>query len=352
MKKSFIYIFISSVLLCNLLIRCFAGFSNAFLPFAAASCIPSFYARAPQKSEKPKLACFFISSCAAAYEGTSPSSLKPLETDEATAPTVNEEKKAAEAVPESIKETTIALGGDTLFGIQINNETEYDLSDAYTPFNITRTTEGPLVLIVHTHTSEAYRPTKEHNYTPTDNDRTEDTDFNVARVGRELCDALNTLGISAVHDETLCDYPSYNGSYKKMLSVSEEALKKYPSVQIVIDLHRDAMITSDGTKISTVATVNGEKAAQIMLVVGTDANGLYHPSWQRNFSLAVKLQQAFGEKYPSLARPINVRCERFNGHISPGEILIEVGTNGNTLSEALLSAHAIADVIYSITSDN
>lgn len=339
-------------MLCNMLLRGLAGFSNAFLPLAAASCIPSFHESLPRRTHKPKLADFFISSCAAAYEGTSPSTPEPSPLDEVSSPPVKEEENTAEAVPEGIKETTIVLGGDTLFGIQINNETEYDLSGAFTPRNITRTAEGPLVLIVHTHTSEAYRPTNEHRYTPTDNDRTEDTDFNVARVGRELCDALNKLGISAVHDETLCDYPSYNGSYKKMLSVSEEALKKYPSVQIVIDLHRDAMITSDGTKISTVASINGEKAAQIMLVIGTDANGLFHPSWQKNFSLAVMLQQAFNEKYPSLARPINVRCERFNGHISPGEILIEVGTNGNTLSEALLSAHAVADVIYSITSDS
>lgn len=348
MKKIYLSILISSVLLFNVFIRAFPTHSEVIYPLAASFSIPSFKKGIKKTTDKPTFASFFISSCAAAYSPPSkkaPEVTNDVPTESTAAPT-----EYNVPLPDGICETTILKGNTSLFGIEINNETDYDLSTCYSPYSIVPEADGPLVLILHTHTSESYRPTADFYYEADDNDRTVDVNFNVARVGKELCDELNRLGIYSVHDETLCDYPSYNGSYKKMLSVAEEALKKNPSVKIVIDLHRDAMIKSDGTKISTVAEIAGEKAAQIMIVVGTDANGLYHPDWRKNFSLAVDLQKAFAEKYPSLARPLNVRTERFNGHISPGEILIEVGTNANTLPEALVSAKAVAEVIRTVTS--
>lgn len=304
----------------------------------------------PELPECPDLAPLFVSASAAAYESKKKEPEAPVADESKSTP--SPVPKESGAVPENISETTITAGKDTLLGIEINNETEYNLESAYSPVHIMPDKNGPSVLIVHTHTSEAYRPSEGFMYTPTDNDRTEDLNYNVARVGSELCKSLNELGIYAIQDPTICDYPSYNGSYKKMLSVAEAAIKKYPGIKVVIDLHRDAMETGDGTKISTVTSINGEKAAQIMLVVGTDANGLYHPSWQSNFSFAADLQKKCVQMYPSLARPLNVRCERFNGHICPNEVLIEVGTTGNTLPEALVSARAVANVIASVISDS
>ena len=317
--------------------------------FAVSKSVPSL-SLTPEKPDSPDLLSLFVSASAAAYEGKK---------KEPEAPLINEAKPASAkepasvgTIPENISETSVIKGKESLLGIEINNETGYDLSSAYSPSHIDIDKSGPSVLILHTHTSESYRPSEGFIYTPTDNDRTEDLNFNVARVGAQLCESLNELGIYAIQDPTICDYPSYNGSYKKMLSVAEAAMKKYPSIKVVIDLHRDAMETGDGTKISTVASINGEKAAQVMLVVGTDANGLYHPSWQSNFSFAADLQKKCAEMYPSLARPLNVRCERFNGHICPNEVLIEVGTTGNTLPEALVSARAMANVIASVMSDS
>ncbi len=259
-------------------------------------------------------------------------------------------EKKAEVLPSNILETRILQGKTHLFNVEINNETSYDLSDAFCKEPMPNV-HGPRILIVHTHTSEAYRPSDAFPYTPTDNDRTEDTSFSVARVGKELADALNSAGIETLHDETLCDYPSYNGSYKKSMELMEAYKKRYPSIEIILDLHRDAMEQTDGTKISTIADVNGEKAAQIMLVVGTDANGLTHPTWQKNFSFAVQLQQLLNSCYPGLARPLSVRRERFNGHMSERELLIEVGTTGNTMEEALVSARALAQVLSRIIAD-
>ncbi|MBQ2941443.1 MAG: stage II sporulation protein P [Clostridia bacterium] len=244
--------------------------------------------------------------------------------------------------PSDIIETTIQKGSSSLFGIEINNETDYDLSSA---LKEVQRPSSPTVLIVHTHTSESYRPSDKFPYIPKDNSRTEDTCFNVARVGEELRSSLSAYGINVIHDSTVNDYPSYNGSYKKTLELIEAHLKKNPSIDIIIDLHRDAMERTDGTKISTVCTAENEKAAQVMLVVGTDRSGLNHPDWRDNFSFAVELQNIINENFPHLTRPLNVRNERFNGHISGKELIIEVGTTGNTLDEALVSARALAFAI-------
>lgn len=339
-----------SAAMINALIYLFPKHNTLFTALSIQASAPSASVALSHKKSAPDLFELSFSQSVAAWGGkaeTTPPSL-PSGTESA----VPSPQDYSEPLPSNITETTVTKGRQRLFGIEINNETAYDITDAFSFTPPTVQPDGPTVLILHTHTSESYRPSEGFMYTPSDNDRTEDLSFNVARVGAELCSELNRLGVFAIHDPTLCDYPSYNGSYKKMLSVAEAVLKKYPSVQIVIDLHRDAMITSEGTKISTVTSINGEKAAQIMLVVGTDANGLYHPEWRKNLSFAVRLQQIMDEKYPSLARPLNLRCERFNGHLCPNEVIMEVGTNGNTLPEALASARAAASSIAALIQDS
>lgn len=330
----------------NAIIYLFPKCNTLFPALSLSASAPSINSAPQYKKAAFDLFTLSFSQSVAAWSSEAKKAPSPNLSATKTAPQIPSEPD--ERIPENVSETTITKGRQTLFGIEINNETDYDISDAFSYTPPTVQSDGPTVLILHTHTSESYRPSEGFMYTPSDNDRTEDLSFNVARVGAELCSELNRLGVFAIHDPTLCDYPSYNGSYKKMLSVAEAVLEKYPSVQVVIDLHRDAMITSDGTKISTVTSINGEKYAQIMLVVGTDANGLYHPEWRKNLSFAVRLQQIMDEKYPSLARPLNLRCERFNGHLCPNEVIMEVGTNGNTLPEALSSARAAAGAIATL----
>ncbi len=339
-----------SAAMINALIYLFPKHSMLFTALSIQASAPSVSAAIPYQKPSSDLFALSFSQSVAAWGGKSEAT--PPSLPGATESAASSSSNYSEPLPSNITETTVTKGRQNLFGIEINNETAYDITDAFSFTPPTVQPDGPTVLILHTHTSESYRPSEGFMYTPSDNDRTEDLSFNVARVGAELCSELNRLGVFAIHDPTVCDYPSYNGSYKKMLSVAEAVLHKYPSVQIVIDLHRDAMITSEGTKISTVTSINGEKAAQIMLVVGTDANGLYHPEWQKNLSFAVRLQQIMDEKYPSLARPLNLRCERFNGHLCPNEIIMEVGTNGNTLPEALASARAAASSIAALIQDS
>ena len=212
--------------------------------------------------------------------------------------------------------------------------------------------QGPKVLIVHTHSSEAYTPEAGWEYTPSDTLRTEDETRSVIRVGDELAAVLNERGIETLHDTALNDYPSYSGAYARMQTTIERYLAEFPSIQMVIDVHRDAATDKTGAPVALTKTVDGESCAQLMLVVGTDEGGLEHPNWQENLANALKLQALLNRAAPGLCRDIDLRTERFNQNLTPGSLLCEFGSTGNTLLEAIRSARifgtALADLIEGV----
>lgn len=235
--------------------------------------------------------------------------------------------------------------------ISIYNHTDYTLDIEQLLANapaLELTGEEPTVLIFHSHATEAYTPTgKEDAYTESDRYRTLDTERNIVRVGSEITAILEDAGIRVIHDTTLFDYPNYNDAYIRSSAAVEEWLAQYPSIRLVIDLHRDALEAEDGTIYKTVAgTV--DDCAQIMLVMGTDAMGQQHPNWRVNLSLAVEVQRALCAKWATLARPIVLRPSRFNQHQSTGELLVEIGTHGNTLQEAITAGRLLARTIVEL----
>ena len=209
--------------------------------------------------------------------------------------------------------------------------------------------EGPQVLILHTHGSEAYTMPPGLEYEPTSECRTTDCTCNVVRVGDELAGVLEAAGLTVVHDTTLHDYPEYSGAYDRSLETVERYLAEYPSISLVLDVHRDAISDGNGGMYKVVSDVAGQNAAQLSFVVGTDGGGLEHPLWQENLKLAAAITQCLAEDYPTLMRPITVRNSRYNQHLTTGTLLVEVGAAGNSLDEALLSArllgNALAEVI-------
>ena len=222
--------------------------------------------------------------------------------------------------------------------VTINNETSYEVDVAAclaADTTIRSTGDGPQVLIVHTHGSESYTPDAAFPYTPSENTRTTDTRYNVVRVGDELQKVLEEGGVQAVHICDIFDSPTYSGSYDRSLAAIEEALAQYPTIQVVIDLHRDSILTDDGTAYKTSCTIDGTEMAQLMFVVGTDEGGLYHPNWQSNLNYVTSLQYRLNRAWPGLMRPVNLRTQRFNQHATPGSMLVEVGSSGNTMTEAL-----------------
>lgn len=208
------------------------------------------------------------------------------------------------------------------------------------------TQNGPAVLIVHSHGSESYKKTE--NYTESTPYRTLDKDYNVVSIGAYLAELLETGGIGVIHDTTIHDHPSYNNSYIESRDAVNRYLEEYPSIRMVLDIHRDAVETADGKQKGYTVSVNGQDTAQLMMVVGTDASGRNHPDWQDNMALAVKLHVQLQKLAPGICRPISFRTQRFNQDLSAGAMLIEVGAAGNTRQEALLATEQLAQGILSL----
>lgn len=203
------------------------------------------------------------------------------------------------------------------------------------------TETDPLVLIVHTHTSEAYTPEPGWEYEPSDEYRTRDPAHSVVRVGEALAEELRRLGVGVIHDRTVCDDPDYDSAYDRSCDEIAAQLAAHPSLQIVLDLHRDAV---PGGTADTVR-LGGEDCARLMLVVGTDAGGLEHPNWQENLSFALKLQALLNRSSPGMCRDISLRSARFNQHFTPCSVLVEMGTADNTLAQTLPTARRLAGAL-------
>lgn len=222
-----------------------------------------------------------------------------------------------------------------------------ELLSASVGFKINKSDE-PQVLIMHTHTTETYMTENTDYYTEAYTSRTRDKEKNMVSVGEIVADKLNKAGIKTLHDTTEHDYPKYTGSYGRAATTIKSYLKKYPSIKIVLDLHRDAL-ASGSDKVKLVTEINGKKAAQVMLVMGSQSGSITnHPNWKENLKLAFKLQQMLETKYPTLARPMTVNSSLYNQNLTTGSMLIEFGTDANTLEEAHYSAELVGDALVSL----
>lgn len=210
--------------------------------------------------------------------------------------------------------------------------------------------EAPTVLIIHSHSSESYTKLAGQSYSETANYRTLNEAYNMIAVGDLLTKLLTEAGIAVVHDRQIHDYPSYTEAYNNSRSAVREYLIQYPTIQVVLDLHRDAALNPDGSQYATSAVVNGEKVAQLMLVVGSNASGSNHPGWQENLAAAVKLQAVLEKNAPGITRQTILRAQRFNQDLSAGALIVEVGSAGNTLQEAFgavpVLAQALVELMY------
>ena len=198
-------------------------------------------------------------------------------------------------------------------------------------WGVTLPESGPQILILHTHSTEAYTPDGEDRYEASDPGRTLDKEQNVIRVGDELAEVLEAAGFSVVHDRELYDWPNYNGAYGRSRAAAEAWLEEYPGIRAVIDLHRDAL---NGSK-TLYRLPEGGTSAQVMLVLTTGDSGLYHPNWRENVKLGLELQREMEAAEPGLSRPLLLSPARYNEQLSPGYFLLEVGSDANTLQEAL-----------------
>ena len=280
------------------------------------------------------------------------------QTDE-TLPPSEEDETIPQPVEETPLETDISTDngvpaktlvptdptGYTVCGrVYISNSTDHVLSipDLQEPFSAVLTGEGPQVLILHTHGSESYTPAAGTEVVWSGDHRTTDNRYNVVRVGDEIARVLGEEGISVLHDRTLYDYPSYSEAYDRSLAAIESYLAQYPSIQFILDVHRDAIADAQGNQYKVISQLEEGTSAQMTLVVGSDGSGLPHPDWVENLRLAVAIQEELLRDHPTLMRPMLLRNSRYNQHTAPGALLLEVGAAGNDPEEALLAGRVFA----------
>lgn len=206
--------------------------------------------------------------------------------------------------------------------------------------------DSPTVLIIHTHATESYTRQDGEDYEESGICRTLDENYNMISIGDALARYLRDGGIGVIHDRTLHDEPNYNGAYQSARESISRYLEEYPSITMVIDLHRDAL-EEDGPRLSVTGTVDGEAAAQLMVVAGSDKN-LEFDHWQDDLALGVQLTALLERESPGITRPVQLRAQRFNLDMTPGSLLIEVGGNGNTHEQALRSTQALARGILAL----
>lgn len=222
---------------------------------------------------------------------------------------------------------------------EVSNDTVKGWLGQKPNFTISNTTE-PQVLVMHTHATESFEPVERDFYEKGYNARSTDNSKNMVRVGDEIAKQLEAAGIGVVHDATQHDYPSYNGAYERSEVTVKKYLEQYPTIKVVLDIHRDA-IESNGTRYSAVAEIGGKKAAQVMIISGCDNGKMNMPNYMENLKFATLLQNQMESDYPSFTRPILFDYRKYNQHLTTGSILIEVGSHGNSLDQAIYAGELV-----------
>ncbi len=217
------------------------------------------------------------------------------------------------------------------------------------PFAVELNSDEPQVLILHTHATETYQTWDELVYDPDFSARTTDTSLNMCAVGDRMTEILNEAGINTVHDTTLHDSPSYTESYARSAQTARSWLEKYPSIKVVLDVHRDAIETSDGVRLKPLCEIEGQDTAQVMIIAGCDNGSTVNlPNWRQNLGFAAAWEAEMETLYPGLTRPVLCGYRFYNQDVTTGSLLIEIGGHANTLTEAVRAGEYAARALASL----
>lgn len=236
-------------------------------------------------------------------------------------------------------------------GGQVRNCTELDNdyvkseTKVKTDIRLEAFSDQPQVLIMHTHACESYLVNngsyQDKNYTS----RTTDASQSVVAVGQVISEKLAEKGICVIHDGTMHDYPAFTGCYDRAEETVTAILERYPSIKVVLDIHRDGIVEQDGNPIAAVNEINGRSAAQVMIISAASDGYYYVPNYMQNFHFACLLQEHMESENPGLTRPVLFQYCQYNQHLTTGSLLLEIGSQGNTLDEALYTGELIGESI-------
>lgn len=232
-------------------------------------------------------------------------------------------------------------GGQVRNCTDVSNSTLIEQSKIEPLFKLDKNSDQPQILIYHTHTTESFEPYARNFYDNSFASKTTDMTKNIVSVGDRICEQFDKAGIAYIHDTLVHDYPSYNDAYDSSRKTVSEILKKYPSIKICLDIHRDGIQREDGTRIAPVTQIDGKQAAQIMIISGCDDGTMGMPNYLQNFSFACKLQSQIESDNNGLTRPVLFDYRHYNQDLTTGSLLIEVGSHGNSLDQVQYSGELI-----------
>jgi len=243
------------------------------------------------------------------------------------------------------------------------NTTKYTIDvekarNADFPSEVDCTSKDPLVLVLHTHGTEGYfedntnlsefatQNIESYFLEEETSFRTTDPEKSVVQVGKVFSETLTSLEIPTLHCTLMHDKDDFNAAYQNSAETVKAYLKQYPSIQYVIDLHRDSVVRGD-SYVKSYTQIDGVSSAQVMLVVGTNQNGK-HPNWEQNLIVATAFKDRMDLLFPTLSRSLYLRSSRFNQEFLPGCMLLEVGSAANSLQEAENAARFAAQAFSSM----
>ena len=258
---------------------------------------------------------------------------------------------ATETPEEPLPDGATAIRSVDLSGGELRNETAKTVDVAavrglFSQEERMLRADQPIVLILHTHAQESYRADDAPPYltgTAGDSFYSDNAAQTVIAAGEALAEALNRGGIPAIHCTSMHgENGTLRGAYRSAADCIRAYLERYPSIEYVIDLHRDGILDSDGACLRTASADGG---AQVMAVVGTDGNGTDCPAWRSNLGLALQLFDRLNGKAPGSCRAVSLRNASYNQEFAAHSLLLEIGSAGNTVSEAVSAATRVGEVL-------
>ena len=295
------------------------------------------YSEEPEHSEEPEL----------------PQETAPGEAAGEGQKTIQEDKSAREAVSTAVSPDLQQQLSDydyllnQYFTVDAGTTADAELLDASKllteDLSIRKNPQVPQILIYHTHSQEEFVDSVPG-----------DTETSIVGMGEVLAEALQGYGYQVIHDTGVYDLidgvPDRSAAYDYARVAVENILQEYPTIEVIIDLHRDGV---DGQKFVT--EIDGKPTSMIMFFNGISRNSqdepiayLANPYTQQNLAFSLQLELAAREKYPGYTRNIYLKAERFNLHLRPRSLLVEAGTQLNTVEEEKNAMQPLADLLHEV----
>ena len=225
------------------------------------------------------------------------------------------------------------------------NESQLNVDDLLSrSMKIDKNTKGPKVLIFHTHSQEAFADSKAG-----------DVNTTIVGVGKYLSEQLNALGLETMHHDGVYDLINGQLDRSKAYQQAEVGVKnilnQYPSIEVIIDLHRDGVPETT----HLVTEIDGKQVAKIMYFNGlcrTKSNGdltsMPNPYIQDNLALSLQMQLESEKLYSGFTRRIYLKGYRYNMHLMPKSLLIEAGAQTNTVEEIKNAMDLLAKILSKV----